>query len=82
MGCLFCEAIGCDVILSDSSGAPLSGLVLMLSAPTAIPTSIEPAMIWLAMFWIASNPEEQNRLATDAAAVTGKPAAKTAERAM
>ena len=69
------------MILEDISGEPPSALVLILSAPTAIPTSIEPAMIWLAMFWTASNPEEQNRLATEAAAVTGNPAASTAERA-
>jgi hypothetical protein len=54
----------------------------MLSAPTAIPTSIEPARIWLAIFWMASRPEEQNRLETEAAVVTGKPAARTEERAM
>lgn len=47
----------------------------------AIPTSMEPAMIWFAICWMASNPEEQKRLAIDAAVVSGKPAARTAERA-
>lgn len=53
----------------------------MDSAPTAIPTSIDPAMIWFAICWIAKSPEEQKRLAIEAAVVTGKPAASTAERA-
>jgi hypothetical protein len=54
----------------------------MLSAPTAMPTSMEPARIWLAMFWMARRPDEQKRLETEAAVLTGKPAARTAERAM
>jgi hypothetical protein len=67
---------------SAISGAPPSALVLMLSAPTAMPTSMEPARIWLAMFWMARRPDEQKRLETEAAVLTGKPAARTAERAM
>lgn len=64
-----------------AGGAPLSGHVDMLSAPTARPTSIAPAVIWLEMFWMARRPDEQNRLATDAADEAGNPAARMEERA-
>lgn len=70
------------MIRSAICGAPPSALVLILSAPTAMPTSMEPARIWFAIFWMASRPEEQKRLETEAAVVAGKPAARTAERAM
>lgn len=46
-----------------------------------MPTSIEPAIIWFAICCTARRPDEQNRLAIEAAVVSGKPAARTAERA-
>ncbi len=71
-------ATGCSDILEARGGAPLSGVVLMLSAPTAIPTSIEPANIWFAMVCTANKPEEHHRLTVETAVVTGKPAAMAA----
>lgn len=73
--------IECAAMLADISGVPPSWFLLMLSAPTATPTSLDPAMIWFTMLWTANRPDEQSRLAIEAAAVTGKPAARAAERA-
>jgi len=46
----------------------------------AIPTSIDPLMIWLAISWTAFSPELQKRLTDEAPAVFGRPAAREAAR--
>jgi hypothetical protein len=65
----------------ERDGAPSSELVDMDSPPTARPMEMEPEMIWEAICWMARRPEEQKRLQTEAAVVTGYPAARTEERA-
>jgi hypothetical protein len=59
------------VILEEREGAPSSELVDMDSAPTARPISMEPEIIWEAICWTERRPEEQKRLQTEAAVVTG-----------
>jgi hypothetical protein len=71
MGIRFWLARGWDVILEEREGAPSSELVDMDSAPTARPMEMEPEIIWEAICWIERRPEEQKRLQTEAAAVTG-----------
>lgn len=71
MGMVFCDATGLFMIWEVILGAPSSGLLLMLSAPAAMPISMVPAAIWCAMVCTASSFEEQERFVTLAAVVTG-----------
>jgi hypothetical protein len=48
----------------------------------AIPISMLPFDIWLAMSCVAFRPEEQNRFTEEAAVVFGNPAASEAARTM
>jgi hypothetical protein len=54
----------------------------MLSAPMAMPISMLPLVMALAMSAVALRPEEQKRLTELAPAVLGKPAARAAVRSL
>lgn len=54
----------------------------MLSPPSAMPMSMLPVVIWLAMSCTALSPDEQNRFTALAPEVCGKPAASMAARTL
>lgn len=83
IGCMQSAASWDWLTTASSKGfSRASPPMLMLSAPSAMPTSIEPVVMALAISAVAWRPEEQNRFMEEAPAVLGKPAARAAARSL
>ena len=81
MGCMQ-SAESWFAMMASWKGETGMPVVDMDSAPMAMPQSMLPVEIWLAMSWTAFRPEEQKRLTLLAPAVLGMPAARAAARMM
>lgn len=83
MGCMVSAASWLAEVTASSKGlSRASPPMVMDSAPIAIPTSMLPAEMALAISAVALSPEEQKRLTEEAPETLGMPAAREAARSL